>query len=344
MLTLQRAPPKMAHLYPPAGLSSPSPVPASPTMLLRPPSEESLGESSRSAQRELLVDDEDDPLDPFSVDPALRLRTVKTAHSVIAESIRSEQMAESRARRKRFIDGLKRRTTLRASSLKESIRRRTISDIGTEGRSRASTVGTDGGLIPASPSLPPPPRTSEPEIDSPTSNLQSFFDRLQAVIGVRGKTRKPPMHRRTVFVGIALPDPMLHASGEPIARFCRNKVRTSKYTIFTFLPKNLFEQFHRVANIYFLALVILQLFSIFGAPNAQIGMLPLLFILGVTAIKDGIEDWRRATLDNEVNNAATTKLEGWRNVNQPADARSVFAKAFGIGKRGFSSQSRCSCL
>jgi len=119
--------------------------------------------------------------------------------------------------------------------------------------------------------------------------------------------------------------------GEPITRYVRNKVRTSKYTLITFLPKNLFEQFRRVANIYFLALVILQLFSVFGAPNAQIGMLPLLFILGMTAIKDGIEDWRRASLDNEVNNSATTKLGGWRNVNQPHDARAWLERLLGLG-------------
>jgi phospholipid-translocating ATPase len=110
----------------------------------------------------------------------------------------------------------------------------------------------------------------------------------------------------------------------------RNKVRTSKYTIITFIPKNLFEQFRRAANIYFLALVILQLFSVFGAPNAQIGMLPLLAILGMTAIKDGVEDWRRARLDNEVNNSAATKLGGWRNVNQPVDPRNWVERILGL--------------
>jgi phospholipid-translocating ATPase len=116
--------------------------------------------------------------------------------------------------------------------------------------------------------------------------------------------------------------------GEPIVRYVRNKVRTAKYTIITFLPRNLFEQFRRVANIYFLGLVVLQLFSIFGAPNGQIGMLPLLAILGMTAIKDAIEDWRRARQDDEVNNAATTKLGGWRNVNQPTDSREWYEKLF----------------
>lgn len=38
-----------------------------------------------------------------------------------------------------------------------------------------------------------------------------------------------------------------------------NEISTAKYTIVTFLPVNLFEQFMRVANLYFLLCAILQL-------------------------------------------------------------------------------------
>jgi hypothetical protein len=37
--------------------------------------------------------------------------------------------------------------------------------------------------------------------------------------------------------------------------FCDNSVTNSKYTIITFIPRALFEQFRRLANIYFLAMV-----------------------------------------------------------------------------------------
>ncbi len=37
-----------------------------------------------------------------------------------------------------------------------------------------------------------------------------------------------------------------------------NHIKTSKYTFLTFLPLNLFEQFQRLANFYFLCLLILQ--------------------------------------------------------------------------------------
>jgi phospholipid-translocating ATPase len=60
-------------------------------------------------------------------------------------------------------------------------------------------------------------------------------------------------------------------------------------------------------------------------------MLPLLAILALTAIKDAVEDWRRAAQDNEVNNSATTKLGGWRNVNQPTDSRNFFERTLNLG-------------
>jgi phospholipid-translocating ATPase len=63
-------------------------------------------------------------------------------------------------------------------------------------------------------------------------------------------------------------------------------------------------------------------------------MLPLVFILTVTAIKDGIEDYRRAALDEEVNTSSATKLGSWRNVNQPSDARPWLEKLLGLNPPG----------
>ena len=64
-------------------------------------------------------------------------------------------------------------------------------------------------------------------------------------------------------------------------------------------------------------------------------MVPLAFILLVTAIKDGIEDYRRNSLDEEVNTSAATKLGGgWRNVNQPTDPRNWLEKLLGLNPPG----------
>ncbi|KAJ8514613.1 hypothetical protein ONZ45_g7879 [Pleurotus djamor] len=208
-----------------------------------------------------------------NIDPELRLRTVRTAASAIAESIVSEARMERRktARRKRSF--------FRRGSEKKK---------------------------------PPPPESSQP---APTAEIV-------------GK-------RRNVYFNTPLGAADADSHGEPKARYVRNKVRTSKYTVITFVPKNLYEQFRRVANLYFLALIIVQIFPIFGAASAQSAMLPLVFMLTVTAIKDGVEDYRRAMQDDFVNNSAVTKLAGsFRNVNQPADPRNWFEKLLGLNKPG----------
>lgn len=76
------------------------------------------------------------------------------------------------------------------------------------------------------------------------------------------------------------------------------------------------------------------MFPIFGAAAPQTSALPLAFILVITAIKDGVEDYRRAILDNEVNNSAVTVLGQWRNVNLASDRRSWFQRVFRLSPPG----------
>ncbi|KAK5643768.1 hypothetical protein RI129_007613 [Pyrocoelia pectoralis] len=82
-----------------------------------------------------------------------------------------------------------------------------------------------------------------------------------------------------------------------------NKVRTTKYTLLSFLPRNLLEQFHRVANLYFIFIVLLNWFPAINAFGKEIAMIPVLFVLGVTALKDLFEDRRRHASDKRVNNS-----------------------------------------
>lgn len=139
------------------------------------------------------LDTDDDP----NIDPELRLRTVRTAASTIAESIRQEQRAE---------------------------RRRSVRKKGSR-----------------------------------------FFRREKHKDLPDSETSQPTPHitgrRRNVYVNYTLPLDEVDGSGEPIARYARNKVRTSseylfrscltacnpcsEYTIITFIPKNLYEQFRR---------------------------------------------------------------------------------------------------
>ena len=76
------------------------------------------------------------------------------------------------------------------------------------------------------------------------------------------------------------------------AQYPSNWVSTTKYSLLTFLPKALFEQFRRVANLYFLlgAAVSVTPLSPFSALSL---IAPLVFVVGVSMVKEAIEDWHR---------------------------------------------------
>uniref|UniRef100_A0A665USL1 Phospholipid-transporting ATPase n=1 Tax=Echeneis naucrates TaxID=173247 RepID=A0A665USL1_ECHNA len=103
---------------------------------------------------------------------------------------------------------------------------------------------------------------------------------------------------RTVYVANRFPQ---HGHYIP-QRFADNRIISSKYTIWNFVPKNLFEQFRRIANFYFLIIFLVQL--MIDTPTSPVTSgLPLIFVITVTAIKQGYEDWLRHNADNEVNGA-----------------------------------------
>ncbi|KAF4549938.1 Phospholipid-transporting ATPase DNF1-like protein [Elsinoe fawcettii] len=131
---------------------------------------------------------------------------------------------------------------------------------------------------------------------------------------------------RRLFFNVPLPPSMRDSTGYPIAHYPRNKIRTAKYTPISFIPKNLWFQFQNVANVYFLFIIILGFFSIFGVTNPALSAVPLIVILVITAVKDAIEDWRRTVVDNELNNAPTHRLVDWENVNTAEEKVSWWRK------------------
>ncbi|KAI9255787.1 hypothetical protein BDA99DRAFT_574021 [Phascolomyces articulosus] len=122
---------------------------------------------------------------------------------------------------------------------------------------------------------------------------------------------------RRVFVNLPLPKYELDKHGNPKRHYVTNKVRTSKYTLWSFLPKNLFEQFRRAANMYFLGMAILQLIPYFGVDSPALTLLPICAVVAITAIKDGFEDYQRHKVDARYNGSISHTLIGYKNPNYP---------------------------
>ncbi|KAG9439471.1 hypothetical protein H6P81_019636 [Aristolochia fimbriata] len=97
-------------------------------------------------------------------------------------------------------------------------------------------------------------------------------------------------------------EPHVHKRG--LLKYPNNFVSTTKYNFVTFLPKALFEQFRRVANLYFLLSAVLSVTSVAPFSPASV-IAPLVFVVGLSMAKEAVEDWHRFLQDLKVNSRAT---------------------------------------
>lgn len=95
-----------------------------------------------------------------------------------------------------------------------------------------------------------------------------------------------------------------------------NYIKTSKYSVLTFLPLNLLEQFQRLANFYFLCLLVLQLIPAISSLTPITTAIPLIGVLMLTAIKDAYDDFQRHVSDRQVNNRISKALRNGKLVNE----------------------------
>ncbi|KAH8548896.1 hypothetical protein BGW37DRAFT_559478 [Umbelopsis sp. PMI_123] len=127
--------------------------------------------------------------------------------------------------------------------------------------------------------------------------------------------RKIPKGGRRVFVNLPLPKTERNAQGQPKQHYASNRIKTSKYSVLTFVPKNLFFQFTRLANVYFLGMAVLQMLPYFGINSPVLTLLPICSVLFISAVKDAFEDYQRHVLDHKFNTQSTYTLAGYHNVN-----------------------------
>ncbi|THV03978.1 phospholipid-translocating ATPase [Dendrothele bispora CBS 962.96] len=148
--------------------------------------------------------------------------------------------------------------------------------------------------------------------------------------------KREPGPPRTVAVNHPLPEHYLDHKGRVKREYVysSNQVISSKYTIITFVPRNLLEQFRRIANIYFLAIAIVQFFPKFSTISPGVVILPLIIIIVLTACKDGYEDFRRHQADKFVNQSSVKVLSGgnWINPNAMQGKSKTFIRGI-IPKR-----------
>ncbi|XP_075759356.1 phospholipid-transporting ATPase IK isoform X2 [Pelodiscus sinensis] len=104
-------------------------------------------------------------------------------------------------------------------------------------------------------------------------------------------------------------------------KYADNAIRTAKYNVLTFLPLNLYEQFHRLANLYFLFVILLQTIPEISTLPWFTLLLPLSCLLLIRGLRDLIDDIARHRSDWVINSTPCEILVGksfrwqkWRDI------------------------------
>lgn len=119
--------------------------------------------------------------------------------------------------------------------------------------------------------------------------------------------------------GRGKPDPstlgprIIHLNNPPANKANKhvdNHVSTAKYNFATFLPKFLFEQFSKFANVFFLFTAGLQQIPGLSPTNRYTTIGPLVVVLIISAGKELVEDYRRKQADQALNSSKARVLRG----------------------------------
>ena len=95
-----------------------------------------------------------------------------------------------------------------------------------------------------------------------------------------------------------------------------NTIRSSRYTIWNFLPRQLFAQFSKLANFYFLCVSVMQMIPTLSTTGSYTTIIPLLFFVSISMAKEGYDDWRRYRLDKGENNSDAMVLHAYRPTSE----------------------------
>lgn len=97
--------------------------------------------------------------------------------------------------------------------------------------------------------------------------------------------------------------------------YLSNFIRSSRYSIWSFIPKQLYFQFSKLANFYFLVIGILQLIPGLSTTGTWTTIGPLIAFVAFSMAKEGYDDYRRYQLDKSENRSKVLVLDPARTVS-----------------------------
>ncbi|GAV51759.1 hypothetical protein ZYGR_0AF02300 [Zygosaccharomyces rouxii] len=87
-----------------------------------------------------------------------------------------------------------------------------------------------------------------------------------------------------------------------------NEITSSRYTICSFLPRQIYAQFSKLANVYFFLVAILQMVPGWSTTGSYTTIVPLCVFMGISMAREAFDDFRRHRLDREENDRTVKVL------------------------------------
>lgn len=186
-----------------------------------------------------------------------------------------------------------------------------------DARNRNSILSLGGGFLGKAKNMMGMGQQGYSEMDLPLTE-PGGRERADSAVPPQPK-KKFDMSSFKFGFGRGKPDPatlgprIIHLNNPPenaANKYVDNHVSTAKYNVFSFLPKFLFEQFSKFANVFFLFTAALQQIPNLSPTNKYTTIGPLIVVLMVSAVKEMVEDYRRKQADSALNNSKARVLRG----------------------------------
>lgn len=153
------------------------------------------------------------------------------------------------------------------------------------------------------------------------SHLYPIFETLRPK-SVQRKIIPPSKDGRKITIDPTRQEALIDERTEK--QYRSNTIRSSKYTALNFLPRQLFAQFSKLANMYFLFVSVLQMIPGLSTTGNYTTIVPLMFFISISMAKEGYEDHQRHKLDKADNEREVTVLR--RLPNSAEDSTGTASK------------------
>ena len=138
------------------------------------------------------------------------------------------------------------------------------------------------------------------------ARFQVIKERIRKKI-LRIHEKPPSKDGRYVDLGSHLRIPLIDdRTGH---EYISNTILSTRYSLYNFLPRQLFAQFSKLANFYFLCVSILQMIPGLSTTGTYTTIVPLLFFVTISMAKEGYDDLRRYRLDKAENSKTVSALD-----------------------------------